>query len=88
MWLFILISDFIILVFRFQKSLGKPKFGFDFLATVWFGFLKTETEPTFQLPHIARVNLEIFHTKTTPDGGRQAGRLPSICNLGFRLFFG
>jgi len=41
--------------FRFSKKPRKPvnpNFGFDFLATVRFGFLKTETEPTFGLPHI------------------------------------
>jgi hypothetical protein len=47
-----LISVFIISVFGFQKSLGNPNFGFDFFAAVRFGFLKTETEPTFGLPHI------------------------------------
>jgi len=53
---FILILVFIILVFGFQKSLGNPNFGFDFLATVQFGFLKTETELTFGLPHIPSYN--------------------------------
>jgi hypothetical protein len=32
----------------FQKSLGNLNFGFDSLATVRFGFLKTETEPTLE----------------------------------------
>jgi len=31
------LSVFKILVFGFQKSLGNPNFGFDFLATVRFG---------------------------------------------------
>jgi len=51
-WLFILISVFIISDFGFQKSLGNLNFGFDFLAMVRFQFLKTATELTFGLPHI------------------------------------
>jgi len=45
-------------VFGFQKSFGNPNFGFDFLATVRFGsgFLKSETERTFGLPHIPNKN--------------------------------
>jgi len=33
--------------FGFEKSHGKQNFGFDLLALVQFGFLKTETEPKF-----------------------------------------
>ena len=32
---------------RFEKSHGNRNFGFDLLASVRFGFLKTETEPKF-----------------------------------------
>jgi len=39
---FILILVFIISVFGIQKSLRNPNFGFDFLATVRFGFQKSE----------------------------------------------
>jgi len=46
------LSVFIIPVFGFLKSLGNSNFEFDFLATVRFGFLKSETELTFGLPHI------------------------------------
>ena len=43
-------------VFGPPKSHGNPNFGFDLLTSVRFGFLKTETEPTFGFKHIPSYN--------------------------------
>jgi hypothetical protein len=40
---------------RLSKSHRNPNFGFGLLNSVRLRFLKTETEPTFGLPHIANV---------------------------------